>query len=482
MISKHILRLFPIFLFISAGQINAQTLEWSISEKVEGRIIYTEILGEINNSYYIVKYDKKSRQTFIIEKFTHDMKMVKQYEFRVDKEVNVEKIVIADRLIQVFYSYYDRHQKLYGLFVNTISADLEILSKDKFIGSTKFTMEKDVFVIRKDDFKNRLCILFPELITDHEIYYRILILDNQANILYSDRMATLQEENSKLEQIYSADSNVVLIFTNKISIDHSRQKKDILKALYYNISTKKTNLFNLYDDSIRFANLTFKYNPTIPAIYLSGFYNLAESERFYGLAVFTIFPLKDSSSLSVIGFTKELNLEINGRNNENGITDYYPRTIIFRNDGGLIFNAEYFNIERESYSSYYTMSSNYVKYYYQYGDMVIISVNPDGTTDWTKLIRKEQVTVGDEGYYSSFMIGVLDHKILLIFNEMNKNKWNLVCSSINPAGETNSQLLVNGGSFDGFLIPKIGRQVSDKVVLIPGFIRKKGFTLLKITF
>ena len=125
MIFKHFKQfasLLLIFLFIFLEQVSAQTLEWSISEKVKGRVIYTEILGEINGSYYIVKYDKKIRQSFIIEKFSTDMKVLKQYEFRVDKDVNVEKMVVINNNVMIFYSYYDSRQKLYGLFVNILDS------------------------------------------------------------------------------------------------------------------------------------------------------------------------------------------------------------------------------------------------------------------------------------------------------------------------------------------------------------------------
>ena len=216
------------------------------------------------------------------------------------------------------------------------------------------------------------------------------------------------EENEKPEQVFAADSNILFVFHSKVNFNQVKQKKDVLKLLFYNLATKKTQLLNLYDDSIRMANLIFKYNPLIKSISLAGFYSLPVSDKYRGIAVFNLVPGRDSSSLSVIGFSNELMLEINGKNNENGFSDYYPRNLVFRNDGGLIFTAEYFSIERESYSNYNSMNSTYVKYYYQFGDMLILSVNPDGSSDWTKLLRKEQVSVGDEGYYSSFMTSVSD--------------------------------------------------------------------------
>jgi len=60
--------------------------------------------------------------------------------------------------------------------------------------------------------------------------------------------------------------------------------------------------------------------------------------------------------------------------------------------------------------------------------------------------------------------------------------FNLIYYQIDPNGNVEHSILVDGNTFNGYLIPKIGYQVSNNEMIIPGFNRKKGFVLLKITF
>jgi hypothetical protein len=180
-------------------------------------------------------------------------------------------------------------------------------------------------------------------------------------------------------------------------------------------------------------------------------------------------------------FSEQLESELLGKNTKKeNLENYHLRKIVMRNDGGIIFIGEYFSVQREFYNDYYAINSNYVKYFYRYSDLVLFSISHEGKIDWTKVIRKEQVSMNDDGYYSSFLIGAEKNKMLLVYNDLSRSNWHLVSNEIDPEGEIDSDILVGKNTFDGFLIPKNGKQVSENEILIPGFDRKKGFVLLKI--
>jgi hypothetical protein len=471
-----------LFLFYFIDQDRAQKTEWSISEKITGRVIYSEILGEINGSYYIVKYDKKARQSFKIEKYSHAMLLLKDYQFRVEKDISVERLVILGKNIYVFYTFYDSKQKVFGLFTNVINEDLELKSRDKFLASTKFSIQKDVFIIKKDEWFKGFFIFYPENKNQYETQCRILTLDDQLNELSVEQFSLSNREGDKIDQINVSDSNIIIILKKRVALRNPKDREDVMQVLCYKYGQKKVFGINLYNDSLKFVNAIIKYNALKKSIYIAGFYTDLKSPGLKGTAVLRISRPIDSASFYEVPFESDILTSINGKNSETGITDYYPRSLILRNDGGVILTAEYFSIEREVYSSYYSMSTSYIKNYYQYGDVLILSINPNGTADWSKLIRKEQVSSTDEGYYSSFLTAVLEDKILLLYNDNSKSRMNILCSKINPHGKIDSKVLVTSKDFDGFLVPKIGKQVSENVVIIPGYQRKKGFTLLKVTF
>jgi hypothetical protein len=121
--------------------------------------------------------------------------------------------------------------------------------------------------------------------------------------------------------------------------------------------------------------------------------------------------------------------------------------LIVRSDGGVVLIAEQFYIRERrdnyygpySYYDYYSpfyspfyspyySSYNYNRagsyYEFNYNDIVVLNIGPDGVIDWQVNIPKAQETMNDGGRYSSFaMINVKD-KLHFLFNDNPKNYGN----------------------------------------------------------
>jgi hypothetical protein len=253
--------------------------------------------------------------------------------------------------------------------------------------------------------------------------------------------------------------------------------------LKYDLAKNEQITFRFFDDSTRFSNLMIKYNYIDTSFTCTGFYADYESDEYKGIGYLKLYGHSDSVIFNRVPFTSSLISAIMGKTSKSeGLKAFYPKTIVPRSDGGFIFIGEYFAIHKEVYNDYYTFSNSYVRYYYQYSDLIVLSTNPDGSLEWNKIIRKEQVSMGDEGYYSSYVTGTLQDKIVILYNDISRTRTNLVYNKLDPEGNIENMILINGAVFKGTLIPKIGKQVSKNEILIPGFEPSKGFMFARISY
>jgi len=105
---------------------------------------------------------------------------------------------------------------------------------------------------------------------------------------------------------------------------------------------------------------------------------------------------------------------------DKGLTEYDIRNLIPRGDGGSVLVAE----------QYYTRTVNTpggmdgmgsIKVYYHYNNIVVISISPEGEIEWASKIPKRQVSVDDNGIYSSFVTMITAERLHFIYNDHRAN-------------------------------------------------------------
>ncbi len=99
--------------------------------------------------------------------------------------------------------------------------------------------------------------------------------------------------------------------------------------------------------------------------------------------------------------------------------------LILRSDGGAVLVAEQYYVEE--YTLYYTdyymgYSRNQRRYfYYNYNDIIVVNIRPDGSLEWTTRIPKRQETLNDHGYFSSYAMATVRDRFYFIFNDHPRN-------------------------------------------------------------
>lgn len=116
----------------------------------------------------------------------------------------------------------------------------------------------------------------------------------------------------------------------------------------------------------------------------------------------------------IAGLTKEKSIK--------NLPVYQISTIIPRVDGGALMVAEYYDktVENYEYTNYdpyygYRTSSRQVEFY-EYDDILLFSIQADGSPSWNNVIRKNNWVV-NRGVNSSYAIIKGKERLIFVFNE-----------------------------------------------------------------
>jgi hypothetical protein len=160
--------------------------------------------------------------------------------------------------------------------------------------------------------------------------------------------------------------------------------------------------------------------------------------------------------------------------------DYKLEEIILRADGGAILIAEQYFVDQVTYSD--IDGSVRTRYYYNYNDIIVVSINPDKTIEWATKVPKRQQTVDDFGYFSSFAHAISGRSLYLVFNDNPRNfdgrarfpqafngtRSVVALVSIDPAGNIRKEIISRNRAEGIITRPKSSEQVSRQKLVIYG--------------
>ncbi|MBT6837807.1 MAG: hypothetical protein HOA61_17390 [Bacteroidetes bacterium] len=479
MVKRSVILIFSVFIGISS--LFAQDMKYSVPDKIKGKTVFTKILGKHNGYFFVVRYDKKATQNFLFEKYNSELKVVRNHEFNIESGTSVEDIRFMNGQLYFFYSEYEKQDKLHKLYCDVYDESFNQVDKENLIATTSVVPSNSKsFKIEYDLIYNQIVILYAESIVNDVIKFNILVLD--------DILTTLNSAHTRLN--YSKEFSIknIQLFNGQFTALVYEKTSGLLKGnksnidfFYYDVGNQNKIIRKLDFDSVKFENIAYRYDIVNKAYLFSGFYSSDNKEQIIGMGMYRYFVFNDSSFLKLTPFSDEMIVSISGKYDASGMLNYYPQGIVLRDDGGYVLISEYYSIQKEMQNDYYALNNTYVKYYYHYSDIMLVSVNADGQIDWNRIIRKDQNSMNDDGYYSSFSYATVANKIVILFNDFSRSKWNLLYHVIDPAGNVDFEVLVNGNTFNGSFIPRQAQQVGLFEIMVPALDQKRGFTLAKIT-
>lgn len=486
--SKRFLAFFLLAAF-AASSAFAQTISYSVPKKLSSKTPDFRILGKNNEGTLIYKYGKEH----IVEAYSGSMNMRWSKTLSFKRAISdVRRMVIYPEKTLAFYISSDKgiSTVLVEKWNSKFQGESDAIALDT-IQTDKFEVESLVRIAPSQN-QSKVVSYYPVFGSENEPdYLRMVVTDTDLNILVKKSIKISEAEKSmKLRKVFPDNEGNVFILLE----DETKQKKkevstDVFKVLMYHTSTGDLQEINFDFQRPVFKKLYIEVDNVNKNLIATGLYTNDAGEEAQG-HFFCVYDL-DSNRLSAsqyVKFSSDVIFEITGKDTSKNVSGFYSFEVydlILRFDGGAIIVAESRFDTEESMQvpsftptigpSFRTINISY------YNDLLLISVKPDGTLEWSQVLKKKQISEDDEGFFSSYMMTTMADRLHFIFNEEIYHKTSVSDYVINKHGQFEREYLFNAGDKNVMLTPKLGKQISSTEVLIPSY-KRSYLSFVKLTY
>ena len=417
-----------------------------------------DIVGMDKEGYYMIRAETRR---FYMEKFDHDLKLIKSEEIDLGRGAERRYLEFAEQLdgeIYLFTSNYHQPTKQKLLFVEKIDrTTLKPIGEAITTASYGYRSKSEDgyydYHVSRDSSKMLIYYNNPFQGSNTGEKFGVSVLDNQMNQLWSKQLQLPFKDRLYEVERYKVDNRGKVYLLGIVYRGQVRAKKRGRPNYEYHLlaydqgDQYEEYLLNLQDKFI--TDMQFEISRT-GEIICAGFYSELGTTSVKGTFYLAIDPnTKEVKKEYYQEFDpKFLDDFMSERRAEKGkeLSRYHLNQLEIRRDGGVVLIAEQFYVkEFQDYRSFDPYGSPYYysprfysmwrypyRYYnpfydddreiqYNYNDIVVINMRPNGTIQWARKIPKRQRSKNDGGRYSSYSMSVAKGKMFFIFNDNPKN-------------------------------------------------------------
>ncbi len=485
-----------------------------------------KIAGEANNKIYTLAI--KGKKHFIKVFDANEMKPLSVNEIELpelkDKDLDFESLKVIDGEIYVFGSLYDRKKKEFDLLAVKVSEDGTLTDTQKLLFNTPITKrrERGAFYFKASPSKDKLLVMHATLFEKEDvIQYEIKLFDKDLNTITSSLEKVPFEDRKDLEFMISdfdvsANDDIFLVVNE--SYRDRKQKKNIEKFEVH--AFKKNNNYQKEVININFENKAIINCELLATnkglLQLVGFYSGVNKRgranwRLKGIFTSTIdISSNEVTNLKFNEFDYDTKVKLIGERRAKKGKDvkpfYITHSLIEKEDGGLIFLAEYQLVYIGRTQGIGPLGFTPIQF--TKNEIIVTSLNPDGSVQWSNVIAKKQkaaYTTLSVGFFGQFNSGSLtvgagvsipvaqlgkgpeylgaipiykDNKLTVIFNDNKKNVGVTDIEEIRSLGNYN-KAIPTAFSFDneGKILRMDPEEVQkDRLIMRPGVFFRKSST------
>ncbi|MEL6865524.1 MAG: hypothetical protein AAFP19_13945 [Bacteroidota bacterium] len=492
------------------------TIEWGEELREPSGTYMSKIIGTLGNNFYTLREEtegglvKKKRTKIYIESYNQKLRLLKSRDIDLkykNKHLDFEDVIMLGRKLYVLSSFNNQAKKKNYLFTQEISSkslqprrDLrmigEIDSRSKFQeGTFDYHISRDsskILIYNGLPYKKRQPERFALRVYDEqfeEIWSRNITLP------YNDERFSVEEYRMDNE------GNVYLlgiIYENASRTERRGRPTYQYIILAYSKDGEEVEEYRIDFEDKFITDLTFRVGNDRNLV-CTGFYSDRGTSSVKGTYFFRINTRTKemfNKNLKTFDFdfiTEDLserrkeklkNAERKGDTRRQAeLYQYALDDLILRSDGGALLVAEQFFVQERVQRDYFYGTFNY-DYYYNYNDIIVVNIRPDGTIEWATRIPKRQVTTNDFGYFSSYAMSIVRDKIYFVYNDNSRNFENrrnndrifnyngrnsiIALTELRKDGTTNTYPLFNNRDAEIITRPKICKQMGRKRMLIYG--------------
>lgn len=273
-----------------------------------------------------------------------------------------------DQLMRYETSIDDSRMLLYGKVSGTAGAD------------GLLTIEEEPDTVYADD-------------GQAELSYAYTVLDAKTDSVYQGVVA-LDRAGAEARLISTrVGVTGVMFFLVRYTAERDRSGKPAYTLYRYNYSRRELQSRDLDLGGRQVTDLAMKAD-VHDNVLLAGIWSLNSEGNAAGV-IYVRVPAADTVAVVTHAdrFKDDLLAKFSSKGRvERGkaeLTDFYLDNIVLRVDGGLLLMAEQFYVTTSSFRDAYGFWDT--RRIYHYDHVLVVSISPEGTVEWTSLVAKKQV-------------------------------------------------------------------------------------------
>ncbi|MFI5133792.1 MAG: hypothetical protein ACHQEB_05620 [Chitinophagales bacterium] len=482
-------------LFAAGFSVAAQKIVYSEPEKDDTRKMNFEIAGKIGGNYLVYKNIRNKNWIVLFDNEMQQIDKVDQdYVPDNDRMINVDFFPYNDFCYMIYQ--YQKHSTIYCMAVK-IDGNGKKISEVMQLDTTHigFAANNKIYTVLSSEDKGKI-IVFKINSKNRKLYMvTTLLFNDRLELQMKSRLSMPMEDRDNYLNEFHLDNEGDLVFTKffRSGSDNITQAAFIVKPakvdsfIVRDLSIEKTYLDEIH---IKVDNVNKRY-------FLTSFYYRQRRGNIDGF-YFYVWDKQAGKAVreDTIIFSDELRREAKGDNGvKMAFDDHFIRNIIIKKDGGFIISSECFyttsrfnNWNRWDYLygssimsplDYYNYSPYFSNYWwnspryvnnqgvrYHADNIAVFSFDQKGKLQWSNVIGKSQFDDESDDEVS-FQLMNTGGQLHFLFNQMEKRANLLNDYTISPDGELNHNPTLKNLDRGYEFMPKYGKQISAKQIIIP---------------
>ncbi|RAJ04224.1 hypothetical protein LX64_03103 [Chitinophaga skermanii] len=482
-----------LVLLLLSGGLFAQKVTYTEPERDDYKSTEFEIIGKVGSNILVYKANKSD---YAISVYDNAMQLKDRVtlDFLPKKLISVDFISYADKAYMIYQ--FQRKDAVYS-FAATFNSEGQFDNAPVMIDSTRVgysTKENKVYSVQVSEDKSKIMVYkINQDKEDNNVFYTFLY-DHNLNLINNSRLGIAMHKRLSLNNFnLTNDGNFIFTqlertqnrdYTVRGAVVIKKPKVDSFEVVMLNTNT------SLLDD------LRLKVNNSNSQVTLVAFYYKQKKGNVEGLYIGKFdYTTAQVQYERLMAFGQDLKSNAKGEaSTSTAFNDYFIRQIVNTNDGGFLITAEsYYTTSRYQpwnrwnymygggggyypgfYNPYGFGGRYYNPYYwndsqgnrYHYDNIVILSVDGEGSPVWSNVIRKSQYDDNADLYLSYMMVNV-GSELRFLYNDLERRSYVLTDNSISPDGKLNRLPLLRNLDKGFSWMPQYGKQIGARSVLIP---------------
>ena len=488
------------FYFLQVAVI-AQTATWSSPFTDDKKMQYLKIIGTDDEGFYILRSNlsldnDKDHFGFRSRKYALgfiDFEMHMKWNQSLTASVpegRIASVQSFNNRILVISSKTEKQTKQYKVFAQYINSkgvyEGQVISLDSLeVGKINDDSKPDV-VVSGD--QKRIACAFRKISDngDNEQSYHAIVFDTSLDIVYKKEISVPFSTKlfNPVDFVLTDNGNFFLLGFVYTSEKKIKAPNESYYRLYsYNFSQDVISYNDITIEDKFLTDVGIASDNLNRKVVVAGFYS--DKTTFSTAGIFYFSVNEDTSSQTVrksSPFKPEFLSKFLGERKENNnkeLINYSIDRLILRKDGGAAILAESYVESTSSYWDYYMQT--YISHrYYHFGNIIVLSVNPDGSILWGNSISKDQNSTDDAGYLSSYCSVITGGKIVSVYNKYIEQESSVLLTAVDATGNQKTDVLFNELK-NISIVPRSAKQIDQETLLLPAY-RENRFYIAKIEF